>query len=418
MQKIPQIVTERLKAGAAVSGHPDADLLTAFGERSLPEPERTGVLAHLALCADCREIVALALPVTESVATASVAVRRPWFIWPAFRWGFATAGVALITIGIVEFQRHQPANSAALVGKQAKAESVATNLQIPAAPPTSAPVPASKSQPGASAKATTLAKKMNPIVAEGAMRVRQIPPLSPPAISARAPAPASDLIAKQKSEKAPGLIAGASQLVAVEAQKQAVSTKTSDNDIASEFQSPAEPFFGDNAGPLTRAKPADTAPSEPAANRLLASPRWSISAVGGLQRSLDKGKTWQNVYPDVSALPIVSGASTVMGGPMTPAAQPDSMRGQGSLKTSANPIFFRAVVAAGNEVWAGGSNAALFHSSDGGNRWTRVLPSFSGTALTGDVLSVEFPDPQHGTVTTSTPEIWTTSDGGQTWHKQ
>lgn len=393
MQKIPQIVTERLKAGAAVSGHPDSDLLTAFGERSLPEPERTGVLSHLALCADCREIVALALPATESVATASVAVRRPWFTWPAFRWGFVTAGVALITIGIVEFQRHQPANSAALVGKQAKAESIATNLQIPAASQTSSPVPASASRPGASAKATTLAKKMNRVVAEGAIR------------------------AKQKSEKAPGLILGAPGMVGVEAQNQAVSTKTSDKDIASQqLQSPAEQFFGDNAGPLTRAKPADIAPSEPAANRLLASPRWSISAVGGLQRSLDKGKTWQNVYPDVSALPIVPG--TVIGGPVIPAAQPDSMRGQGSLKTSANPIFFRAVVAAGNEVWAGGSNAALFHSSDGGNRWTRVLPSFSGTALTGDVLSVEFPDPQHGTVTTSTPEIWTTSDGGQTWQRQ
>lgn len=393
MQKIPQIVTERLKAGAAVSGHPDSDLLTAFGERSLPEPERTGVLSHLALCADCREIVALALPATESVATASVAVRRPWFTWPAFRWGFVTAGVALITIGIVEFQRHQPANSAALVGKQAKAESIATNLQIPAASQTSSPVPASASQLGASAKATTLAKKMNRVVAEGAIR------------------------AKQKSEKAPGLILGAPGMVGVEAQNQAVSTKTSDKDIASQqLQSPAEQFFGDNAGPLTRAKPADIAPSEPAANRLLASPRWSISAVGGLQRSLDKGKTWQNVYPDVSALPIVPG--TVIGGPVIPAAQPDSMRGQGSLKTSANPIFFRAVVAAGNEVWAGGSNAALFHSSDGGNRWTRVLPSFSGTALTGDVLSVEFPDPQHGTVTTSTPEIWTTSDGGQTWQRQ
>ncbi len=393
MQKIPQIVTERLKAGAAVSGHPDSNLLTAFGERSLPEPERTGVLSHLALCADCREIVALALPATESVATASVAVRRPWFTWPAFRWGFVTAGVALITIGIVEFQRHQPANSAALVGKQAKAESIATNLQIPAASQTSSPVPASASRPGASAKATTLAKKMNRVVAEGAIR------------------------AKQKSEKAPGLILGAPGMVGVEAQNQAVSTKTSDKDIASQqLQSPAEQFFGDNARPLTRAKPADIAPSEPAANRLLASPRWSISALGGLQRSLDKGKTWQNVYPDVSALPIVPG--TVIGGPVIPAAQPDSMRGQGSLKTSANPIFFRAVVAAGNEVWAGGSNAALFHSSDGGNRWTRVLPSFSGTALTGDVLSVEFPDPQHGTVTTSTPEIWTTSDGGQTWQKQ
>jgi photosystem II stability/assembly factor-like uncharacterized protein len=38
--------------------------------------------------------------------------------------------------------------------------------------------------------------------------------------------------------------------------------------------------------------------------------------------------------------------------------------------------------------------------------------------LTGDVVRIEFPDPQHGTVTTSTPEIWITTDDGQSWQKQ
>ena len=86
-------------------------------------------------------------------------------------------------------------------------------------------------------------------------------------------------------------------------------------------------------------------------------------------------------------------------------------------QTGASPMF-RAVAAAGLEVWAGGSGSMLYHSLDGGEHWTRVLPSADGVALKGDITSLEFPDPQHGTVSTSNSELWTTSDGGQSWRKQ
>ncbi len=83
----------------------------------------------------------------------------------------------------------------------------------------------------------------------------------------------------------------------------------------------------------------------------------------------------------------------------------------------ANQVF-RAVAAAGLEVWAGGSGSILYHSMDGGEHWTRVLPSADGVVLRGDITSVQFPDPQHGTVSTSNSEVWTTSDDGQSWRKQ
>jgi len=82
-----------------------------------------------------------------------------------------------------------------------------------------------------------------------------------------------------------------------------------------------------------------------------------------------------------------------------------------------DPVF-RALAATGSEVWAGGSNAVLYHSLDAGAHWTRVLPSSAGTELTGDITAVDFFDLQHGRITTSTPEVWTTADDGQTWHKQ
>src|ERR1700751_2861624 len=40
--------------------HPDADQLSAFAEGVLPDHERVEMLAHLAECADCRQIVFLA----------------------------------------------------------------------------------------------------------------------------------------------------------------------------------------------------------------------------------------------------------------------------------------------------------------------------------------------------------------------
>ena len=89
-----------------------------------------------------------------------------------------------------------------------------------------------------------------------------------------------------------------------------------------------------------------------------------------------------------------------------------------SKKEEAVPTSFRAVAANGNEVWAGASGGLLFHSLDAGTSWTRVVPSVSGSSLTGDVLAIEFTDSQHGKVSTSTSEVWVTADGGQTWKKQ
>ena len=90
---------------------------------------------------------------------------------------------------------------------------------------------------------------------------------------------------------------------------------------------------------------------------------------------------------------------------------------QDKASPNSSPVF-RAVAAAGLEVWAGGSAGALYHSVDSGNHWTLVLASAAGTILTGDITSIQFADPQHGTVATSNQEIWTTADNGQTWHKQ
>jgi photosystem II stability/assembly factor-like uncharacterized protein len=82
--------------------------------------------------------------------------------------------------------------------------------------------------------------------------------------------------------------------------------------------------------------------------------------------------------------------------------------------------IFRAVSVTSNasDVWAGGSGGALYHTLDGGNRWIRVIPSDAGVGLTGDIVGIQFSDTRNGIVTSSSAEIWTTLDGGQTWHKR
>ena len=61
--------------------HPDAEMLGAFAEQALSATERDGVLQHLALCEDCRDVVALALPAMDLTVTPveaeSEAVRTP-----------------------------------------------------------------------------------------------------------------------------------------------------------------------------------------------------------------------------------------------------------------------------------------------------------------------------------------------------
>jgi len=93
--------------------HPDSDQLNAFAEYVLPEHERLETLAHLAECADCRQIVFLAQHAQEADdrLLQEVPGRSGW--WK--NWRILRPAAAALTCGllvVVFLQRRHPADLA------------------------------------------------------------------------------------------------------------------------------------------------------------------------------------------------------------------------------------------------------------------------------------------------------------------
>jgi photosystem II stability/assembly factor-like uncharacterized protein len=166
-----------------------------------------------------------------------------------------------------------------------------------------------------------------------------------------------------------------------------------------------------------------SAPRATTASALTASatPNWTISSTGSLQRSFDQGRTWQDVH--VNGNPSMDAEAAQMNYSMNlkkqgAAADQNEKNDSDDEKKAAAPIAFRAVAANGADVWAGGSGGLLYHSIDSGAHWIRVVPSAREAFLTGDIISVVFTDVQHGRVMTSAKETWITDNAGKTWQKQ
>ena len=595
MQNVPKIVRDRLQAGRLAVDHPDADLLTAFAERSLPDRERMVVLDHLALCGNCREIVALALPETEPVQTTIRPSPSGWFSWPALRWGIITAGVvAVASLAILQFQRRaQHVTTATVLRQQSPVEMAANEpkkemdrfvapaqdkdkmqkLQAPAIPtfadsvngavavdvekknefhgearvlaPQAAPVVGRnvgaaiggplphgprlanqyqqqnnvQNQIPAPAPQAFAKQQSNDISASGsapaapetvevtsaapmiddrgisvdAQQVQNLPKAQTPSgenyVRAKPPTPSAggntnsataqeEALLRLRSHAAPGQIGGyvvdpsgaavsnarvtitsskagkpttavtdtrGEWLIAglptgsYRAQAAATGFKTTVLDLNYDANQPSAFAFTLSPGSVSEtvqvaaataqvqtdaAKIGSTISSNtitqlPLNGRSFTDlspvllPLWSINAAGALQRSLDHGSTWQTV--DVNANLVLDAARLQV------SAQTSRSKAKGAGKATKRDtaaLSFRAVSAAGTEVWAGGSAGALYHSQDAGTHWTRVFPAAGSAGLTGDILTLEFADLQHGKLSTSTSEVWITADAGQTWQKQ
>ena len=460
MENIPKIVRERLKVAAVQADHPDADVLAAFAERALPQGERATVLRHLARCGECREIVALALPPAESMETPVAVFRSRRFTWPALRWGFAVAGMAVIaSLAVVQLRHHNQSSWSTMAYKATQPATSEARNQTP--PPVPVPVPEAGKKKLASAfvdrttrdtervpagenapRATDAINAEHAGAAAGlgrgvfphgprlANQANQLQQQNTNALlggSVSTPAPPPPMAKQQANAQ---LVANAPAPAVPQPQPSSApaNTEVQDLDLKTQAISDQPSNYGHGEEKVGRAKePTDTvihvepekalAPTARVDSNALAyslpNTRWAITSAGGLQRSLDQGNSWQDV--NVKATPAPAAASFELAARSSLAKAKDSAKAD---KNENGPTVFRAVAANGMEVWAGGSAGQLYHSIDSGNHWTRVMPSVSGAALTGDVVKLDFADGQHGRVFTSTSEVWITSDDGLTWQKQ
>ncbi|MFZ0951901.1 MAG: YCF48-related protein [Candidatus Sulfotelmatobacter sp.] len=417
MENLPKIVVKRLQS-PVVDPHPDADLLTALADQSLAGAERNHVLEHLARCGDCREVVSLAVLPQLDVQPAAHN-RENWLSWPllrgpAWRWAAVAAGVVLIaSIGVMQFRRQ-------------RASELAANV-LPAKTSIVAPAPTDHSSLDATSQTRMQKDELAAPRAQTALaanqRARSVARQNPAPTARQTVSEASPAIeAQSEGAQIASQVTPRSQVEQSEVQDQLIQNKATEHSPAYanrvDKAKPAAP-----QGSLAMA-PAPLLHTDPSLLKGFPAPRWIISSGGALQRSFDGGKTWLDV--DVatkgSAMTAVeakadSTPDAQLGGRAEEKKQADF---KASQSVPATPPIFHALSVSSNaaEVWAGGSGGALYHTVDVGNSWARVLPSAAGRVLTGDVLSIQFSDPRNGTVTTSTAEVWTTPDDGQTWQKQ
>jgi Photosynthesis system II assembly factor YCF48 len=452
MTDLPKIVRERMRTTVA-GDHPDPDVLTAFAEQALPERERRPLLNHLARCADCRDVLALASVPGGSAATQgkdTIHARfAPWFTFPMLRWGALAACLVIVSTAVLlrqdlkttyvtkdERQEAVPRLPAVASVDSVHADNAAANrptetktkpladVQVPAAAssyvaaaprasrekPLTASIPAprqtvagSLAQPAAPA-----ASGASPVLAKDLRDDRQIDGArgafafgvgngSAPTLPAPAPVPPAPT---NKNVPAPHLAANAQNYTQTnEPLTQMVDAVNADSDksekkveIPGRAKTAAAPASAALAvapsDELELQKSIAPAAAEAAKARKGVARsawseglRWNISSDGQLQRSSDSGKSWQPV-------------------------------------TVAEGATFRALTFNGPDIWVGGAAGSLYHSPDAGGHWTQVKPVANAVSLTADIAAIAFTDPQHGKITTTNGQTWSTSDGGQSWMQQ
>jgi hypothetical protein len=390
-QEIPKLLRNALARQAVGDVHPSPDVLTSFMERTLAPMESEVVTHHLAQCAECREIVFLASDAAqdqdevrdgrELVAAAAAPRVAPMPVYaassfpvaaraetPRSRWTIRTrwalsiaAAVVLVSAGMVlQFSRARNRYQAAPL-------TVASNRPGPASPEARQDAIATNSQEAAALPTVPemFAKAAPPPTT--AARAKKVPAQTTVARNAAdqfVPAPAVEVGPKARSSEATARAAG---------------------DIASAMVPEVRPqstFAESEAAPaVQRAAPLAFGKAQTGMQSVsTVRPQWRIGPNGQLERAMAADQ-WTRVLDD-------------------------------------QPITFRAAAVIASDVWAGGNGGALFHSSDGGEHWSKISLAANSNVETGAIVSIRFDDSQHGVVTSDGGTRWATTDGGVTWTTQ
>jgi hypothetical protein len=426
MAGLPKFVRGRLAQGPGGDEHPGADLLNAFCEDALRPAEREYLLAHLAACAQCREVLALLTPAEGPPRLESQPERRwlglPKLRFPALRWAALTAAVTVV-IGAALLYRPEPtqrarsdAEAPASATAQPVAKPQAAESSVASALPAS-PAPKGKkeaarkpdshqSAPDTRAPSETMYAASSPAgqsQAQHAMAKLGTPhAVNPQSVhgphanlqqenqSAQQAAPSAPPAAFASKMASAGIAADAARQSQArqEMARSAMSASGTGQQEASQ-----KPEAGATSPPATSSASPAVAPSP---GRIGSGA--SLGAAGGVagphsaERTKSIAVSW-NISSDGQLLRQRTGE------------EPQIIR-------VADNVRFRAVASIRGEVWAGGPGGVLYSSSDNGATWNKVaFPS------TQDIVAIAFRNSREATVTVAGGERYVTHDGGQSWQE-
>jgi hypothetical protein len=394
-QSLPKPMLKALERQPLPADHPSANVLTAFTENALVGDEYRRTADHLSRCGKCREIVFLAssaadkpFQIEEQIAAAYAVPRRRM---PRLVWGMSIAAAVLVAASALVWWR----NESAPPRMQMASRTVST--------PTAQPIERlGEAPPAIESKSSTELKSPTPtqssIGPKPATALETTAELATPPASV-ATSQAKTARAKNVSPqgaKTPGMGASAgirAGAIPAKATPTPATTEpatiaiSADANISTASTTPAatphaNSFAPAPSGPLAAASGAADQPllnPQVAVRSLRAAHLWRITADGHLEHSMAQG--WTRVLADQTAT-------------------------------------FRVVSVVGNQVWVGGSSGALFHSRNDGQNWAQVALTTPNGPETASIVSIQFDDAQHGTVTTDTGTRWGTIDGGATWSRQ
>ena len=441
--------------------HPDADLLTAFAEQALPDRERDQVLAHLARCADCREVAALAgAAVAEPELVAAAAVGRPavrrtggfWSLRP-LRWTAAAATAAVVLSAV--WLNHKE------VTRQELPARTETNPAIMQTQNEQTPVPGSQGKkeeaavPSAPASDKESAPQASALRADNASKPDALAKTKPRAELAGSSVNevAADEFAAEKKQSLTGNVTDQKDMPMLRAREasQLQAAKVASN------QAVGGPLLTASAGAAAKTERALSSAHSVSSNDVAVAPARSapqapppITMTYSRQAAAELSPANQVAESQTNA--NASGAtrdaaSQVRVGPMaTPLpndqASLDTLQKSLDLKSAGtlwrvsssgelqqstdaghnwrtalgeHPSKFKAVASAGAIVWAGGDDGALWSSLNNGLTWRKLAPSVDGHSPRGTVENIQLAAPKNVTFRTSAGETWSSLDGGINW---
>jgi hypothetical protein len=378
MTELPKSVRDHLaRAQAPATPHPDADLLTAYAENSLGAAERQHVTEHVAVCAECREVLFLAQPEVEQaqVVAKPVAARR--FAWMAW----ASVAAVIVVVGSAVVLRQEKVKP----GFPTRETPLVMKAEEPKTEEAPKPFPsntvASDNRTGTRTAANT--KKQEEDLAVEA-----------PAIAQSIVPPNKELAAADKKKDEMANSAGVSANEGMQQNVQGViggkqipsgPANTVNSNVTNVYTAqntapaaaPAQKIQRKTELARNAAVPSTTYEysMDAAVRQELGRAHWRISKTGGLERS----------YVSDDWKPVALGAG----------------------------VTFRVISVVGDVVWAGGNHGALYVSRNGGIDWAPV--KFDSTS---DVASIHFDDEVNGKIQTEDGKTWKTADAGNSWTQQ